>query len=132
MAASRGLAWKPVQQSSEAGLLPGESIAQWNIGLGPRVDLSMTDVKTPQTTEHVTIYAASWCPFCQNLIAGLKENGTPFEAWDVEKHDDISKWVESVNDGNRVVPTVLYSDGVHATNPSVEEVTAKYAELSGK
>ena len=100
------------------GLLPGGRIAQWNIGLGPRVGLSMTDVKTPQTTEHVTIYAAAWCPFCQNLIAGLKENGTP--------------WVESVNDGNRVVPTVLYSDGEHATNPSVEEVTAKYAELSSK
>nr|WP_120491090.1 mycoredoxin [Corynebacterium lactis] len=91
----------------------------------------MTDVQTPQTTEHVTIYAASWCPFCQRLIAGLKKNGTPYEAWDVEAHADLSEWVKSVNDGNRVVPTVLYSDGTHATNPSAREVAAKYAELAG-
>ena len=91
----------------------------------------MTDVKTPKTTEHVTIYAASWCPFCQKLIADLKSKGTPFEAWDVEKHDDLSEWVKSVNDGNRVVPTVLYSDGTHATNPSADEVETKYAELAG-
>ena len=88
------------------------------------------NVATPNTTEHVTIYAASWCPFCQNLIAGLKENGTPFEAWDVEKHDDLSEWVKSVNNGDRIVPTVLYSDGSHATNPSVAEVTEKYNSLA--
>lgn len=88
--------------------------------------------KTPQTTEHVTIFAASWCPFCQDLIVGLKDSGIPFEAWDVEKHDDLSRWVESVNNGDRIVPTVLYSDGEHATNPSVADVAAKYADLSAQ
>ena len=26
----------------------------------------------PKTTEAVTIYATSWCPYCQSLISGLK------------------------------------------------------------
>lgn len=103
----------------------------WNSSPRTCVEVDMTNsVKTPETTEHVTIYAASWCPFCQNLIADLKKNGTPFDAWDVEKHADLAKWVESVNDGNRVVPTVLYSDGSHATNPSSRAVAKKYEELS--
>ncbi|MEJ5919172.1 MULTISPECIES: mycoredoxin [unclassified Corynebacterium] len=85
---------------------------------------------TPKTTEHVTIYATSWCPFCQRLLANLDKSKTPFEAWDVEKHADLAAWVESVNDGNRIVPTVLYSDGTYATNPSAREVEAKYAELA--
>ncbi len=97
-----------------------------------RVERNMPDnIETPKTTEHVTIYAASWCPFCQKLLAGLKELDVPFEAWDVEKHDDLAAWVESVNDGNRVVPTVLYSDGTHATNPPVKQVARRYRELSG-
>ena len=50
----------------------------------------------------------------------------------MEKHEDLSSWVESVNDGNRIVPTVLYSDGTHATNPDVSAVEAKYAELTAK
>ncbi len=94
--------------------------------------MSNDKMPLPKTTEAVTIYATSWCPFCQSLIVGLKERGVPFEAWDVEKHEDLSSWVESVNDGNRIVPTVLYSDGTHATNPDVSAVEAKYAELTAK
>jgi mycoredoxin len=37
--------------------------------------------------------------------------------------------VKSVNDGNRVVPTVKYSDGTHATNPPADDVRAKLKEL---
>lgn len=44
-------------------------------------------------------------------------------------NEDASAWVESVNNGNRVVPTVLYSDGTHATNPPADEVLAKLTEL---
>lgn len=86
----------------------------------------------PKTTEAVTIYATTWCPFCQSLLADLSERGVPFEAWDVEKHRDLAQWVESVNDGNRIVPTVLYSDGTHATNPPSRQVEAKYNELTKK
>lgn len=94
--------------------------------------MSNDKMTLPKTTEAVTIYATSWCPYCQSLIGGLKKRGVPFEAWDVEKHADLAKWVESVNGGNRVVPTVLYSDGTHATNPAAAEVEIKHAELTAK
>ncbi|WP_295623747.1 mycoredoxin [uncultured Corynebacterium sp.] len=94
--------------------------------------MSNDEIILPKTTEAVTVYATSWCPFCQSLISGLRERGVPFEAWDVDKHADLSKWVESVNDGNRIVPTVLYSDGTHATNPAASVVEGKYAELTAK
>lgn len=87
-------------------------------------------MNTPKTTEPVTIYATSWCPFCQRLIADLHERNVPFEAWDVEKHKDLAKWVESVNGGNRVVPTVLYGDGTYSTNPPASEVEGKYKQLA--
>ncbi|OFL20994.1 mycoredoxin [Corynebacterium sp. HMSC062A03] len=93
-----------------------------------------TNVATPETTEHVTIFFADWCPFCAKLIKNLDRTETPYELVDVEADgtEDINAWIESVNDGNRIVPTVLYSDGTHVTNPSASEVRAKYAELVGE
>ena len=93
-----------------------------------------TNVATPETTEHVTIFFADWCPFCQRLISALNRTETPHALVDAEAEgtEDINAWIESVNDGNRIVPTVLYSDGTHATNPPASEVRAKYAELAGE
>ena len=39
-------------------------------------------------------------------------------------------FVEEVNGGNRVVPTLLFSDGAALTNPSVIAVREKLASLS--
>lgn len=92
------------------------------------------NIATPETTEHVTIFFADWCPFCAKLIKNLDRTETPHALVDVEAEgtEDINAWIESVNDGNRIVPTVLYSDGTHATNPAASEVRAKYAELAGE
>ena len=38
---------------------------------------------------------------------------------------DAAEVVGSVNGGNHVVPTVLYSDGTTATNPSISDVKKK-------
>ena len=89
---------------------------------------------TPETTEHVTVFYADWCPFCSRLRKDLDTLGTPHALVDAEAEgaDDVNEWIESVNDGNRIVPTVLYSDGTHATNPPAREVQAKYEELAGE
>ena len=35
-----------------------------------------------------------------------------------EGNEALNEWIKSVNNGNRIVPTVLYSDGTHAaTHP---------------
>ncbi|MEJ6550868.1 mycoredoxin [Corynebacterium sp. USCH3] len=77
----------------------------------------------------VTLYTTTWCPFCQRLTADLDATETPYERIDVEENPDAGEWVKSVNDGNRVVPTVKYSDGTYATNPPADDVRAKLAEL---
>lgn len=92
----------------------------------------MADIATPQTTAPVTIFATDWCPFCKKLKGNLDRSETPYEIIDVEAEGnaDAAAWVESVNDGNRVVPTVLYSDGTYETNPPASSVRAKHAELT--
>ncbi|MFP7366544.1 mycoredoxin [Corynebacterium callunae] len=77
---------------------------------------------------NVTIYATDWCPYCAALLRGLK--GQEFDLIDVDRDEEAGEWVKSVNNGNRVVPTVLYSDGTHATNPPAAEVIAKLEALA--
>lgn len=79
---------------------------------------------------HVTLYTTDWCPFCIKLVMALDRTETPYDRVDVEADLEAAEWVKSVNDGNRVVPTVKYSDGTYATNPSASEVRRKVEELS--
>ncbi|CAB0741737.1 glutaredoxin-like protein [Corynebacterium diphtheriae] len=80
---------------------------------------------------HVAIYAADWCPFCQRLIKALNRTETPFTLIDVEADEAASEWVKSVNNGDCIVPTVKYSDGTTATNPPASDVRKKLEELAG-
>lgn len=79
---------------------------------------------------HITLYTTEWCPFCQRLVKALDHTETPYTRIDVEDDLDAAAWVESVNDGNRIVPTVKYSDGSYATNPPASEVRRKLEELT--
>ncbi|MDK4268494.1 glutaredoxin domain-containing protein [Corynebacterium accolens] len=90
-------------------------------------------VQAPETNADVTIFYADWCPFCAKLIKNLDRTETPYELVDVEgaDTDNINEWIKSVNDGNRIIPTVLYSDGTHETNPPASSVRNKQEELAG-
>ena len=51
----------------------------------------MSDVKIPESSHDVTIFAASWCPFCRKLIGDLEANGTPFAVIDPDSEEDQAK-----------------------------------------
>ena len=51
----------------------------------------------------------------------------PFVEIDLEDSPEHVDYVESVNGGNRTVPTVVFPDGTSATNPSLAEVRARLA-----
>lgn len=78
----------------------------------------------------LTLYTTTWCPFCSRLKKLLDEKEVGYTEIDVEADAEAAAFVESVNDGNRVVPTALYSDGSTATNPPASEVRAKLSELA--
>ncbi|WP_394282031.1 mycoredoxin [Corynebacterium sp.] len=85
-------------------------------------------------TDHVTMYMTTWCPHCAKLRKHLDRTETPYATIDIEAegNEDAASWVESVNDGNQVVPTIRYSDDSHMTNPRASAVRAKLRELTGE
>jgi mycoredoxin len=77
-----------------------------------------------------TMYTTPWCGYCHRLKGQLDREGIPFEIIDIEQTPDAAEIVESANDGNRTVPTLVYTDGTAQTNPSLAQVKEKLGSLA--
>ena len=91
----------------------------------------MTQTTNGTTTGTLTMYSTPWCGYCHRLKGQLDREGITFDVVDIEQHPEAAALVESVNNGNQTVPTLVYSDGSAQTNPSVIQVKEKLASLAG-
>ena len=76
-----------------------------------------------------TLYSTSWCGPCKRLKRQLAELGITFEEVDIEQSPQGAALVESLNNGNQMVPTLVFSDGTSLTNPSAMAVKEKLSAL---
>lgn len=65
----------------------------------------------------IQLYGADWCPDCRRAKAYLKENNISYEFIDVDLDEAATKRVESINNGKRIIPTVIIN-GKSYTNPN--------------
>ena len=77
------------------------------------------------------MYSTPWCGYCHRLKSQLDREGITYEIVDIEAQPDAAEIVESANNGNQTVPTLVYTDGTSQTNPSVAQVKEKLAALAG-
>ena len=70
----------------------------------------------------LTMNSTSWCGYCSRLKSQLKEADIAFVEIDIEDDLAAAEFVASVNNGNHVVPTLLFPDGETATNPPFKGV----------
>ncbi len=77
-----------------------------------------------------TMYTTPWCGYCYRLKSQLDREGIAFDIIDIEQTPGAASIVESANDGNQTVPTLVYADGTAHTNPSVIQVKEKLASLA--
>ena len=70
----------------------------------------------------VQLFGADWCPDCRRAKSFLTDNSINFEFIDVDEHDWATDQVEEMNNGKRIIPTILI-DEVPYTNPDNIELT---------
>ena len=75
----------------------------------------------------LTMYSTSWCGYCHRLKSQLDREGIAYDVVDIEQDEAAAEFVQTVNGGNRTVPTVVFPDGSAATNPSLAEVRSRLA-----
>lgn len=71
------------------------------------------------------MYSTSWCGYCKRLKNQLVELDISFEEINIEEFPDGAQIIEKINNGNQVVPTLVFSDGTSMTNPSARAVAEK-------
>ena len=73
----------------------------------------------------VTIYGAYWCPDCRRSKKFLGEQFIPYRWVDIDRDENAAKYVESLNRGNRSVPTIVWPDGSILVEPSNDALATK-------
>jgi mycoredoxin len=80
----------------------------------------------------ITMYSTTWCGYCRRLKTQLDREGISYTEVNIEQDPASAAYVESVNNGNQTVPTVVVTptgggEPVAMTNPSLAQVKAALA-----
>jgi thioredoxin reductase (NADPH) len=75
--------------------------------------------------EKITMYGAPWCGDCKRAKKFLGEQRIHYEWMDVEEHPEAAELVEKLNNGKRIIPTIVFEDGSILVEPSNADLAAK-------
>lgn len=73
----------------------------------------------------IKLYGANWCPDCKRSKKFLADQRVAFEWHDIEIDAEALRIVQERNNGNNVIPTIVFPDGSHLSEPSNEELADK-------
>ena len=76
-------------------------------------------------TPEITLYGNSWCGGSRRARLLFDQHHIPYRWIDIDKDEKAAKYVESLNHGNRSVPTIVWPDGSSLTEPSSDELAKK-------
>jgi thioredoxin reductase (NADPH) len=77
------------------------------------------------TRPEITVYGANWCPDCRRAKKLLGEWGIEYKWMDIEQNPEGLAYVEEVNKGKRIIPTIVFGDGSILVEPTNAELAAK-------
>ena len=77
------------------------------------------------TEANITVYGAPWCPDCTRAKQFLGEQRVRYNWVDIDQNEDDRAYVQQVNDGKQIIPTIIFEDGSLLVEPSNAELAAK-------
>ncbi|KAF0111504.1 MAG: hypothetical protein FD147_855 [Chloroflexi bacterium] len=75
--------------------------------------------------EIIKVYGTTWCGDSRRARQFFEENKIEYTWIDIDRDQDAGKYVESVNNGYRSVPTILFPDGSLLVEPSLFQLKSK-------
>lgn len=73
----------------------------------------------------IVLYGTSWCPAVRRARAFLDRHAIAYCFIDIDKDLSACQVVENLNHGYRSVPTLVFPDGSHLTEPSEAQLAQK-------
>ncbi|WP_111707404.1 FAD-dependent oxidoreductase [Lutibacter citreus] len=85
-------------------------------------NIKLSSVLGVNEVGRVQLFGADWCPDCRRAKNFLQDNSINFEFIDVDENDWATAKVEEINNGKRIIPTLLINGKPH-TNPDNVSLT---------
>ena len=70
------------------------------------------------TRDNIVIYGADWCSDCRRAKQFMDEHNIQFEWIDIEVNEEARETVKKINNGRRIIPTIIFQDGSVLVEPS--------------
>ncbi len=80
-----------------------------------------------KSPDQIVVYSTVWCPDCKRAKKFFGEQRVPYVNIDIEQDAEAMAFVERVNNGKRIIPTIVFPDGSMLVEPS----NAQLAERLG-
>lgn len=77
------------------------------------------------TNPNITVYGAYWCPDCRRSKRFLSEHQIAYHWIDIEQDEQARKHVMDLNNGKRIIPTIVFEDDTFLTEPSNAQLAQK-------
>ena len=75
--------------------------------------------------QDIKMYGAPWCPDCRRAKQFFGDQRVPFEWINVDDDPASMKYVEQVNGGKQIIPTIVFKDGTVLVEPTNAELADK-------
>ena len=76
-------------------------------------------------SDQIIVYSTVWCPDCKRAKQFFGEQRVPYVNIDIEQDAEAMAFVERVNGGKRIIPTIVFPDGSMLVEPSNAELAKK-------
>ncbi|MEM8531918.1 MAG: FAD-dependent oxidoreductase [Chloroflexota bacterium] len=78
-----------------------------------------------ENASEIVVYSTVWCPDCKRAKQFFGEQRVPYTNIDIEQDTEAMAFVEQTNNGKRIIPTIVFPDGIILVEPSNAELAAK-------
>ena len=73
----------------------------------------------------IMVYSTEWCPDCTRAKNFFADHQVQYVNVDIEENQDGVPFVKNLNNGMRIVPTIIFPDGEILAEPSNEQLAEK-------
>jgi glutaredoxin-like protein len=73
----------------------------------------------------IIMYGASWCPDCRRAKNFFNKHKIEYEDVGIEETPDATPFVKKINNGMRIIPTIIFPDGEILVEPSDAQLAKK-------
>lgn len=78
----------------------------------------------------IKVYGTTWCGDTRRARKVLQDEGVEYKWIDISTDPEAASYVESVNNGFRSVPTIVFPDGDILVEPPSSKLIEKLRSLS--